>query len=45
MDVETEECLTNASQANIAKAKSRALTCTLVIEVINSDKSWEEIKD
>ena len=30
---------------NLQKAKLRGLTCTLVTEAINSDKSWEEIKD
>ena len=29
----------------LAKAKSRGLTCTLVTEAINSDISWDEIKD
>ena len=37
--------LTSESQAKLAKAKSRGLTCTLVTEAINSNKSWEEIKD
>ena len=44
-DIETAADLTNESQAKFAKAKSRGLTHTLVTEVINSDKSWEEIKD
>ena len=33
------------SQAKFAKANSRGLTLTLVIEAINSDKSWGGIKD
>ena len=33
------------NEAKLAKAKSRGLTHTLVTEAINSDKSWEEIKD
>ena len=45
MDIETAVDLTSESQAKLAKAKSRGLTHTLVMEVINSDKSWEEIKD
>ena len=45
MDIETAADLTNESQAKLAKAKSRGLECTLVTEAINSEKSWEEIKD
>ena len=48
IDIETAADLTNESQAKLAKAKSRGLTCTLVTEAINSDKSWDEwdeIKD
>ena len=37
--------LTNESWANLAKAELRALTHTLITEAINSDKSWERIKD
>ena len=45
MNIETVANLTNVSWAKLAKAKSRKLTCTLVMEAINSDKLWEEIKD
>ena len=45
MDIESAADLTNKSQARLAKAKLRGLTCTLVPEAINSDKSWDEIKD
>ena len=45
MDIERAADLTTESQAKLAKAKSRGLTCTLVTEAINSGKSWEEIKD
>ena len=45
MDTEKAADLTNKSQAKLAKAKSRELTHTLVMEAINSDKSWDEIKD
>ena len=44
-DIQTAADLTNRSQAKLAKAKSRGLTHTLVMEAINSDKSWDEIKD
>ena len=37
--------LTSESSAKLAKEKLRGLTCTLVTEAINSDKSWDEIKD
>ena len=45
MDIETAVHLTNKSQAKLIKAKSRGLAHALVTEAINSDKSWEEIKD
>ena len=45
MDIETAADLTNESQAKLAKANSRVLTCILVMEAINSEKSWKEIKD
>ena len=45
MDIETAADLTNESQGKPAKAKLRGLTHTFVMEAINSDKSWEEIKD
>ena len=44
MDIETAADLTSKSWAKLAK-KSRGLTCTLVIEAINSEKTWDEIKD
>ena len=44
-DIETAADLNNESQAKLAKAKSRGLSHTLVTEAINSEKSWEEIKD
>ena len=43
-DIETSADLTNESGAKLAKAKSRGLTYTLVMEAINSENSWEEIK-
>ena len=45
MDIETAADIINKSQAKLAKAKSRGLTCTLVMEPINSEKTWDEIKD
>ena len=45
MNIETAADLTNESEAKLAKAKSRGLSHTLVNEVINSEKSWEEIQD
>ena len=44
-DVETTADLTNESRANLAKAKSRGLTDTLITEAITLNKSWEDIKD
>ena len=45
MDIKTAADLTSESQAKLAKAKSRGLTCTLVMEAINSEKTWDEIND
>ena len=39
MDIETAADLTNESQGKLAKAKSRGLNHTLVMEVISSEKS------
>ena len=44
-DIEMAADLTSESRARLAKVKSRGLTCTLVIEAITSNKSWDEIKD
>ena len=44
-DVEMAADLTNESRANLAKAKSRGLTCTLIMEAITLDKCREDIKD
>ena len=45
MDRETAADLTSEIQAKLAKAKSRGLTCMLVMEAINSEKTWDRIKD
>ena len=45
MDLGTAANFTNESCAKGAMAKSRGLTHTLVTEAINSEKTWDEIKD
>ena len=45
MDIETPADLTSESGSKLAKAKSRELTCTLVTKAINSEKTWDDIKD
>ena len=45
VDVETATDLTSESRTKLAQAKSKGLTPTLITEALNSDKSWEEIKD
>ena len=45
MDIEMAADLTNESRANLAKAKSRGLAHTLIMEAITLDKLWEDIKD
>ena len=45
IDVETAAGLTSESKTKLAQAKSKGLTCTLISEAQDSDKSWEEIKD
>ena len=44
-NIETAADLSSESWAKLAKAKSRALTCTVVMEAINSEKTWDDIKD
>ena len=44
-DIEMAADLTSESRAKLAKAKSRGLTCTLVIEAITSNKFWDKKKD
>ena len=44
-DIETAADLKSKRWTKLAKAKLRGLTHTLVKEAINSDKSWDEIKD
>ena len=45
IDVETAVNLTRKSRTELAQAKSKGLTHTLITEALNLDKSWEEIKD
>ena len=45
IDVETTSDLTSESRTKLAQANSKGLTCTLISEAQDSDKSWEEIKD
>ena len=45
VDIETAANLTDESRTKIAQAKSKGLTCTLIIEALTSGKCWEEIKD
>ena len=45
VNVETAADLTSERRTELAQAKSKGLTCTLITEALNSDKSWEEIKD
>ena len=44
-DIEKAADLTSESQAKLAKAKSRGLAYVLVTEAINSEKTWDDIKD
>ena len=44
-NIETAADLTSESRAKLAKAKSRGLTHTLVMEAIISEKTWDDIKD
>ena len=45
IDIETVAGLTGESRTNLPQAKSKGLTCTLIMEAITLGKSWEEIKD
>ena len=45
IDVETTANFTGESRTKLTQAKSKGLTHTLIMEALNLDKSWEEIKD
>ena len=44
-DIETTSDLTGKSRTKLAQAKSKGLIQTLISEALNSNKTWEEIKD
>ena len=43
--IETAVVLTSESQPKLDKVKSKGLTLTLGMEAINSEKTWDDIKD
>ena len=45
VDIETAADLTAESRTELAPAKSKGLTQTLISEAIKSGKSWDDIKD
>ena len=45
LHIETATDLRSKSRTKLAQAKSEGFTCTLILEVLNLDKSWDEIKD
>ena len=45
IDIETAADLTSEARTKLAQAKSKGLTCMLITKALNSDKSWDEIKD
>ena len=44
-DIETASELTGKSRTKLAQAKPRGLVRTLISEALNTQKTWEEIKD
>ena len=45
VDIETAANLTDDCRTELAQAKSKGLTCTLITETLTSGKCWEDIKD
>ena len=45
VDIETVAVLTAESWTKLVEAKSKGIMCTLIVEAITSDKSWDDIKD
>ena len=45
VDIETAADLIIKSRTKLAQAKSKDLTCTLIMEANMSGKSWDHIKD
>ena len=44
-DIEMASELTGESRTKIAQAKPKGLVRTLILEALNAQKSWQEIKD
>ena len=44
-DIESAADLTHESYTKLAQAKSKGLIRTLILEALNSDTSWDKIKD
>ena len=45
IDIENTSDLTGKSRTKLAQAKLKGLICTLISEVLSSNKTWDEIKD
>ena len=45
IDIKTASDLRGKSRTKLAQAKSKGLICTLISEVLTSNKTWDEIKD
>ena len=45
IDIENASDLTSKSRTKLAQVKSRGLICTLISEALNSNKTWDKIKD
>ena len=45
IDIETASDLTGKSRTTLAQAKSKGLICTLILEALSSNKTWDKIKD
>ena len=45
IDIKTVSDLTSESRTKLAEAKSKVLICTLIPEVLSSNKTWDETKD
>ena len=45
IDIKSTSDLTGKSRTKLAQAKSKGLICTLISEVLTSNKTWDEIKD
>ena len=45
MDIETAATLLAENRTNLAQAKSKVLSCTLITGALTSGKCWDDIKD